>query len=58
MEKEVFAVVFAIKHFPFYLQGKQFHVITDNKMDLQEFDFDIRHRPGSYNQNALSRLNH
>ena len=29
-------------------------------MDLQEFDFDVRHRPGSSNQNAdaLSRLNH
>ena len=78
MEKEAFAVVFAIKHFRFYLLGKQFHVVTDNNalrwlhslepkgriarwlMDLQEFDFDIQHRPGSYNQNAdaLSRLNH
>ena len=29
-------------------------------MDLQEFDFELRHRPGSSNQNAdaLSRLNH
>ena len=29
-------------------------------MDLQEFDFDVRHRPGNSNQNAdaLSRLNH
>ena len=29
-------------------------------MDLQEFDFDVRHRPGNsiQNANALSRLNH
>ena len=78
MEKEALAVVFAVKHFRFYLLGKRFSVITDNNalrwlhslepkgriarwiMDLQEFEFDIQHRPGNANQNAdaLSRLNH
>jgi len=78
MEKEALAVVFAVKHFRFYLLGKRFSVITDNNalrwlhslepkgrialwiMDLQEFEFDIQHRPGKSNQNAdaLSRLNH
>ena len=71
-------MVFAVKHFPFYLLGKKFSVITDNNalrwlhslepkgriarwiMDLQEFEFDVQHRPGNANQNAdaLSRLNH
>jgi len=78
MEKEALAVVFAVKHFRFYLLGKRFSVITDNNalrwlhslepkgriarwiMDLQEFEFNIQHRPGKSNQNAdaLSRLNH
>ena len=78
MEKEAFAIIFAVKHFRVYLLGKKFRVITDNNalrwlhslepkgriarwvMDLQEFEFDIQHRPGSCNQNAdaLSRLNH
>ena len=78
MEKEAFAIIFAVKHFRVYLPGKKFRVITDNNalrwlhslepkgriarwvMDLQEFEFDIQHRPGSCNQDAdaLSRLNH
>ena len=78
IEKDALAVVFAVKHFRFYLLGKKYSVITDNSalrwlhsvepkggiarwiMDLQEFEFDIQHRPGNANQNAdaLSRLNH
>ena len=30
MEKEALAVVFAVKHFRFYLLGHKFRVITDN----------------------------
>ena len=76
MEKEVLAVVFAVKHFRCYLLGTKFRVITDNSalkwlhsiepkgriarwiMDLQEFDFDVVHRPGGSDQTAyaLSRL--
>eukprot|EP00794_Sanderia_malayensis_P021278 gene21278-biopygen16313 len=78
MEKEALAVVFAAKHFRFYLLGHKFSVITDNSalrwlhsvepkgriarwiMDLQEFQFEVKHRPGRSNQNAdaISRLNH
>ena len=78
MEKEALAIVFAVKHFRFYLLGRKFCIVTDNSalrwlhsmepkgriarwiMDLQEFDFTVKHRPGGANSNAdaLSRLNH
>eukprot|EP00794_Sanderia_malayensis_P002386 gene2386-biopygen1273 len=78
MEKEALAVVFAAKHFRFYLLGHKFSVITDNSalrwlhsvepkgqiarwiMDLQEFQFEVKHRPGRSKQNAdaISHLNH
>ena len=78
IEKEALAIVFAVKHFRFYLLGRKFCIVTDNSalrwlhsmepkgriarwiMDLQEFDFTVKHRPGGANSNAdaLSRLNH
>ena len=78
MEKEALAIVFAVKHFRFYLLGRSFCIVTDNSalrwlhsmepkgriarwiMDLQEFEFTVKHRSGDCNSNAdaLSRLNH
>ncbi|CAI5476226.1 unnamed protein product [Closterium sp. Yama58-4] len=75
-EGEGLAVVWAVKHFRVYLQGRKFTLVTDHQpllwlmqtpdltgrnarwaMKLQEYDFEIRHRPGKTMQHVdgLSR---
>ena len=70
-EKEAFAIQFGTQHFRVYLLGRKFTISTDHSalswlqgriarwlMDLQEFDFEVKHRAGRVHNNAdaLSRL--
>ncbi|CAI7834229.1 unnamed protein product [Closterium sp. NIES-53] len=75
-EGEGLAVVWAVKHFWVYLQGRKFTLVTDHQpllwlmqtsdltgrnarwaMKMQEYDFEIKHRPGKTMQHVdgLSR---
>lgn len=77
-EKELLAIIFAVKHFRPYIYGQKFSLITDHrslvwldklkdptmgsrlarwKIKLQEYDYDIKYKPGRVNANAdaLSR---
>ena len=70
--KELLAVVYFVRHFRPYLLGRKFSLRTDHGSltwlaqfkeprwleQLQEFDFEIYHRPGRKHQNAdaMSRI--
>ena len=68
--RELLAVYLAIKHFCYFIEGHQFHVLTDHKplifalqshsdkYFISQFTSDIRHVSGTENcvADALSRI--